>query len=290
MKLTRNLSIATILLSTLTLSGCISSTLNGKNIRISKNRIVSSGNVVTKTLNFGEVTRIKLDGLQDVFVTQGNRQKIEVRASDNVMKYGDFRYDNGELTISVLNGKDNLQDFDMEVYITVRTLDNIVSSGTGDIEFRGTFRTPTLSMKLNGTGDIDIPALECDFLTSILNGTGDISLYGTCETAKLQLNGTGDIKAQLSCRSDVNASLTGTGDIRLSGTTHSARYSDSGTGDIYARNMRAEDVRASATGTGDITCHASQSFTGKTTSITHITCYGKPKNKDLSTEHYSFPD
>ncbi len=278
------------------ITSCGVTSVNGKTIinDFDNDRITGSGNIVSKTLNIGSFENIKVQGMQDVVITQGSRSNVVVKGSDNLMQYNDISVQNGTLVVSQTQNKNgrshSFRKYDMTVEITVPDLDKITSNGTGDISFRGTFNTTSITLLLNGTGDIILPALKAQILKANLNGTGDIQVSGTASNTTLNLNGTGDLISKLSNGNTLKASLTGTGDIKLSGSVISATYSATGTGDIYAKNMIAKDVTASATGTGDITCYASDSFSGNRSSITHITCYGKPADRNFKSEGYSFPD
>ena len=293
MKLFKSLALAVAISTTaMTMTGCAGSTVNGKTIFNSGNTVTPSGKIVSKTLNLQAFHSITLQGIQDVEITQGSKQKVVLTGSDNLIQYCSLKVkSNGDLDISLKkdNNNTNFRKFDVVVKITVPNLDKVVSNGTGDIKFTGNFKANDFSCTLNGTGDITLPGYSGGKFTGNLNGTGDLKIVGTGNTVKLSLNGTGDVTAKLSGLSSLTASLTGTGDLNVSGSTQSASYSCTGTGDIYARNMQAKDVTATATGTGDITCFASESFSGNRTSITHITCYGKPAKRDIRTEGYDFP-
>lgn len=278
--------------ATLILAGCAGSTVNGKTVSIFGDNITPSGKIVSKTYNLPSFHSITLQSIQDVEITQGSKQKVTLKGSDNLLDYTSLKVSgNGDLVISMKKEKNNrnFRKYDVVVHITVPNLDKVVSNGTGDIKFTGSFKAENLECLLNGTGDISLPALKANYFKGNLNGTGDLMVSATANSAKLHLNGTGDVTAKLTGVSTLDASLTGTGDLNVSGTATSANYKCSGTGDIYARNMQAKNVTASATGTGDITCYASESFSGNRTSITHITCYGKPSKRDIRTEGYDFP-
>lgn len=277
--------------SLIAFSACGVTSVNGKTIvnDFDNDRIIGSGNIVTKTINVSSFDNINVQGLQDVVITQGSRTKVIVKGSDNLMQFNEISVENGTLIVSQTRNK-NFSKFNMTVEVTVPDLDKVTSNGTGDISFRGSFTTTSLTLILNGTGDIILPALKAQTCKANLNGTGDIQLSGTAANATLNLTGTGDLIAKFANVDAIKANLTGTGDLKISGSANSAIYSATGTGDIYAKNMIANNVTASATGTGDITCYAADSFSGNRSSITHITCYGKPAKKNFKSEGYSFPD
>lgn len=271
--------------------GCVSADANGKNKIYANKRITPSGRIVSKSFDMGNFSSVNLNGIQDVVITQGKRNKVTVKASDNILPYCKLNNNNGTLIISIKDDEDlkNFSKCDMVVYVTMKDINRVMSSGTGDIKFQGSIKSQSLSLSVSGTSDFSLPVFFGDFLTASISGTGDMSIGGKVTNAHLSISGTGDISASLNGLNNLSASISGTGDMNLTGTTEAANYSVSGTGDLYARNMIAKRVGASANGTGDITCYASESFSGSRSHITNITCYGKPKKRNFRTEGYSFP-
>ncbi len=272
--------------------GCISVDANGKTKVFSVGKtIVPSGKIVSKSYDLGKFSSVNLYSIQDVVITQGRHNKVTVKASDNILPYCKLKNHGGTLVISLDEKKSgvNFSKCDMVVYVTMKDIESVTSSGTGDIKFQGSIRSKSLSLSVSGTSDFSLPVFSGEFLKVSISGTGDMSIGGTVSNSYLSISGTGDIDANLVGIHNLSASISGTGDMNLAGETETASYNVSGTGDIYAKKMIAKHVNANANGTGDITCYASESFTGSRSQITNITCYGKPKNRNFRTEGYSFP-
>lgn len=288
----RSFIVALATLSLICATGCISVDANGKTkIFNSGSRIIPSGKIVSKSYDMGTFSSINLNSVQDVVITQGKHNKVTVKGSDNLIPYCKLKNQGGTLVINLSDGEKgvNVNNCDLVVYVTMKDIESVKSSGTGDIKFKGSIRSKSLSLSVSGTSDFSLPVLSGDYLKVSISGTGDMTIGGKVTNARFSISGTGDISAKLEGVANLSASISGTGDMNLTGTTDTASYSVSGTGDIYAKNMIAKNVDANANGTGDITCYASESFTGSRSQITNITCYGKPKNRNFRTEGYSFP-
>jgi len=272
-------------------SGCMTVDANGKSQHNGKNTITPSGKIATKDYNLGTISSINLTSLPDIVITQGSRQKVTVKASDNILQYCQLKNNDGKLTISLTKDGDtkNFKGFDMVIYITVKDIKSVRSTGTGDVKFQGSINVESLDLSTSGTGDIQLPMFSCGTIKVNITGTGDVSVNGKANFANLSISGTGDINAKINGLDKITASISGTGDMSIKGSTEYAKYSVAGTGDIYARNMIAKYVKAAANGVGDITCYASESFSGSRNDLTNITCYGKPKNRNFNADGYSFP-
>lgn len=273
------------------LSGCLSIDSNARDKSFGKTVIKASGKMASKDYNLKPISSINLSGMQDLVITQGNRQKITVKASANILQYCKITNDNGTLSISLTKEARSIsfKDFDMTVYVTVKNIRNIKSTGTGDIKFQNSFKSETLDLALMGTGDINLPDLIAGSLNANISGTGDIHIRGNADNASLSITGTGDLDTNLEGLNKLLASVSGTGDVNAKGTADTAEYYVSGTGEINARHLIAKKVKAVASGTGDITCYASRYFSGNRSGTADITCYGNPKNRDISGKGYSFP-
>lgn len=276
MKLSKPIVFLTMAAVALTgLSGCIyNSNINGSN----KKFIKPSGKIVSKTYEMGTITSISLNSLPDLVVTQGSTPKIVIKGSDNILPYCQLKKDGNNLSISLSKDYDRnqFQKCDIIVYATVKDLQKVITTGTGDVSFQGPIKADLLTLSTTGTGDISMPAFTAKTLIVNITGTGDVSVNGNADNVKLSISGTGDIKSKLTGINNLSASVSGTGDISIEGNANNAYYKATGTGDILARNMIAKNVQASSSGIGDITCHASDSFSCHK-GEENIKCYGETK-------------
>ena len=107
-------------------------------------------------------------------------------------------------------------------------------NGSGDLMLRGPISTESLTLHVNGSGDIEARDLTSHRISVNINGSGDVHLAGKTREASFGINGSGDIDtSQLHCL-HVNATINGSGDI-----------------DCYA----SESINASINGSGDVDCN-----------------------------------
>lgn len=106
-------------------------------------------------------------------------------------------------------------------------------NGSGDVMLRGPIRTESLTLHINGSGDVEAHDLTSQRVSVNINGSGDVQLAGKAREARYDINGSGDIDCdQLHCL-HVNAAINGSGDI-----------------DCYA----SESINANINGSGDVDC------------------------------------
>ena len=106
-------------------------------------------------------------------------------------------------------------------------------NGSGDVMLRGPIRTESLTLHINGSGDVEAHDLTSQRVSVNINGSGDVQLAGKAREAHYDINGSGDIDCdQLHCL-HVNAAINGSGDI-----------------ECYA----SESINANINGSGDVDC------------------------------------
>ncbi len=88
-------------------------------------------------------------------------------------------------------------------------------NGAGDLNLKEKLSVPSISIHVNGAGDIRIPSMDVDELSIKVNGAGDATLGGKAASARFSVNGAGDIDARnLEC-TDVTTQKAGLASIRL---------------------------------------------------------------------------
>jgi hypothetical protein len=171
-----------------------------------------------------------LDIPATVYLSQGNEQSISIDAQANIL-------DN--IVTSVRNGSLRLK-FDrnvmhcepIKVYITIKDLNEINISGSGDVISKTLFVSDqNLYVNLSGSGSIDLQADAPEVSVNIV-GSGDIKLSTICERLSGNISGSGKITLE-------------------DGLTNYADFKISGSGDIFAYNFPVEICYINTAGSGD---------------------------------------
>jgi hypothetical protein len=238
--------------------------------------VLNAGNtdVLTQDRQLSTFTAIKLICSVDLIIHQGNTQQVTVKADSDIIDYIETRVENGTLVVDV--NKNNFFNVHvMEVHITVRNLDKITSSGSGDIEITGNYKTSDLKVILNGSGDFQA-SLEAAGLELEINGSGDAHIGGIHGSFKLAVAGSGDVEANDLQLETCAISGSGSGDISLSGSTVDLVMSQMGSGDINAYGLKAVNATVSNSGSGDMLVTVAESLQAKLNGSGDLTYRGEP--------------
>ena len=204
-----------------------------------------NGNVVTKERTTESFTGIKVSTGIDVYLKQGDNEKVSIEADENIQEYILTEVRNGVLHVYT---ETNLRDADRKrVYVTMKEVRSVSTSSAGDIFGESPIKGDKLEISASSAGNIklDVSAKE---IKAEISSSGDISLKGDADILEADLSSAGDLKAyDLSVKeADVSVSSAGDADINVSEKL-TARASSAG--DInYHGNPKYVDVHSSSAG------------------------------------------
>ena len=209
--------------------------------------IKGEGPVSTKKLKLESFTSIALAISGNVYLYQGEQQKVEVEGQENIIENLKTVVENGTWKIQF---KQNVRSYEkLNIYITLPTVREIVVSGSGDVVGKTRFeglREPRFAISGSGSILLDIQADEVE---TQISGSGDIELSGSAEELEAAISGSGDVAAEKLKAKSVEVSISGSGDAFVS-ASDLLKVSISGSGDVAYLGKPKTQVRIS--GSGDV--------------------------------------
>jgi len=179
---------------------------------------LAHGSDATETRDLDEFTRIVIQGAMDLNVVAGKSQSVKITADDDYLNRVETRVEDNTLYLSQEGRR--WHDVDVEVEITVRSLDGIFLEGAADIVATG-IKSDEFDLEIDGAGDVTLEG-TCGSLTIEINGAGDVDAEDLkCKSVDATINGAGDIDAYAS--ESVEAVLNGVGDITICGDPDKVR-------------------------------------------------------------------
>jgi len=177
----------------------------------------SDGEQVTQTYDFSGFSKIRIDGVYRVTVTQGDTFSITTSGDEKEMEKSKVELIGDTLVLGSKSKKwsrDNQQRHGITTTLTMPNLDGIAINGV--TEFMGdNLDLGDLDLDVNGVADLTLSG-TCGELTAIVNGVGDIDLKDLkCETGDLSVNGAGELSAYTS--QSVKARINGVGEMKIYG-------------------------------------------------------------------------
>lgn len=196
---------------------------------------------------------VDVEGSFDVYITQGSTESVIVDAPPDIMDHIVTEVTDGTLRIKDKRrnawGSSWSNHKKVTVRVTVRDVNAIGITGSGDVYFKDGIKAEKLKIKVSGSGDaagkIEVKTLDCS-----VSGSGNIKISGHADDSNVSVSGSGDYSgrglpttnttvqvsgsgnASINASSSITASVSGSGDVNYTGGAQHVIKSRSGSGDI----------------------------------------------------------
>jgi len=192
----------------------------------------------SKTYDVGEFTSIYLEGGYKVFLIQGNKNSVRVKASDDdVFDYIQVKNYSNELNIDL---EPDHFDFDRIIlYITFKDLEKLKIEGGVKLETKGYLDLNDFELYVAGGAKIEID-MKAEDVEIVGEGGVLFELDGVARSLDVRVSGAGHVDADELKTKDVNFKIEGVG-----------------TGSVYA----TETLNARIEGVGKLKYHGNPKVT-----------------------------
>ncbi|MDQ3277530.1 MAG: DUF2807 domain-containing protein [Bacteroidota bacterium] len=197
-----------------------------------KDKISGSGTITTEHRSVSNFTKLTTAGAADVHVLQGANFSVQVKGYSNLLPYFETRVVNNTLAVGYKEGT-NVRNDNVEVFVTMPTLEGARIEGSADMDVKGTFTSNRMDFSVDGSGNIDVENGTTQGLYTAISGSGNIRLHGLmADAADVNIAGSGT--TEVTVVTYLKATLTGSGNVYYKGTPV-VESSVSGTGKIVHR-------------------------------------------------------
>lgn len=214
-------------------------------------KIRGSGDLVQEERPVGEITSVELATIGLLNIELGDTEKLIIEAEDNLLEYLETDVHRGHLVIDNRNNY-NLQPRKRIRYLlTVRSLEAIEISSSGDIEAPD-LKADRFKININSSGNLDMGDLECKSLDIDISSSGNVDLgMLTTEFINVDISSSGDIVIEGGTANEQEINISSSGDYsarRLESNEAVVHINSSGNAIINVRDR----LRASTNSSGDI--------------------------------------
>ncbi|MFB0537093.1 MAG: head GIN domain-containing protein [Anaerolineae bacterium] len=193
-----------------------------------------SGNVFEEVREVSGFTGVALAGIGELTIEVGERQSLRIEAEDNLMPYFETEVRNGVLEIGVEDRINLNPTRPVRFYLTVKELDKIVLSGSGDIKAPD-LEAERFSVTISGSGNVEMGDLSADILNVTISGSGNLDIAGgQVEEQDITISGSGEYQAGDLSSESVEITISGSGNATIWATDSlDVRISGSGSVNYY---------------------------------------------------------
>jgi hypothetical protein len=202
----------------------------------------------TENRSVGDFSRISMGISGDVYISQGETQKLKVEAEDDIIGLIVTEVKNDELKIRF--SKSNVRTrMPIRIWVTTTDLEGLYLSGSGNMITETAIKTDEMELKLSGSGNINVKDLSCDELDAAISGSGNIDVAGKADEMSIAISGSGNCNADEFQTEETDIKISGSGNCKVN-ASKDLSVAVSGSGSVfYAGNPT---IDASISGSGKI--------------------------------------
>lgn len=241
--------------------------------------VKGNGNLKSQEREVGNFSGIKVNCSADVYIQQGEKTSVLVKADENLLELIETEVSGDILKIDINGNISRVKQ--MVVIVTVTNLNEIQINGSGDVDSENTIKGIDLEIGINGSGNVELD-LDMKNVKTSINGSGDVELSGVAGNFELKVSGSGSFEGKELRLNLCNISVYGSGDVELSGSANSIEVVQSASGDINLYNLDAQDATVNTSGSGDVVVSVSGKLKAKLRGSGDLTYKGTPTSVDVN--------
>lgn len=226
--------------------------------------VKGTGSVTTRTVSLSSFTGINMTMAGNVIIKKGENLQVQLEGQSNILDLISLDVSNKEWTIYP---RECVRSYtDLNVYITMPSLESVVLTGSGTISSTDVFENDVnmllagsgkitfsgsgdkASIMHTGSGSVDFAGDYKDIATTI-SGSGSITMTGTCTTLKVTNSSSGGVDGFGLVASGVQVVSSGSGGTKVNATS-TLDVTLSGSGSVYYKGNPA--ITSNDTGSGSI--------------------------------------
>lgn len=208
--------------------------------------IQGNGKIVTRFINVGDVTEIKLSGDADVLLVTDSTDKIIIVGESNILD--EYVFDESGKSLKIKTKRCVSHHETVKITIPVKLVESLVLNGSGNFVSQNPLKAMDLELSLNGSGNFNLN-ISADDIVSKINGSGNINLKGSAKDMRATINGSGNFDSSECPSGSVNVTINGSGDCRVMATT-ALKVLIRGSGNVYYKGT--PDISTEVKGSGSV--------------------------------------
>ncbi len=213
-------------------------------------------------------------------VKQGSPQKVELEGSKEVLERADVYVEGGKLVIRSKERWGNWnwgRDERITVYITVKDINALSVSGSGDLEAQTKIVTGNLDLKVSGSGSLRAE-IDANSVDASVSGSGSVVLRGKCNNLESHISGSGDVEANVAIANRLDVSISGSGKLVATGSANTVKTTISGSGRVRAADLEANTCDVKIAGSGSVEINVKNELNANISGSGSVSYKGNPNH------------
>jgi len=216
-----------------------------------------------------------------MFLKQGSVNSVELEGDKEILEKIETRVEGGKLIIgyedqgSWFNWRSGWDDDKITAYVTVKDLDGLYASGSGNIVAQTKLTGSDMDIKVSGSGNIEAE-IEASDIEAKVSGSGDLTLKGKVRNMESDISGSGKINFTGDINGKVDIGISGSGRFTAMGSAREIKTTISGSGKINAAELVVDRCDVRISGSGDVVVNVRTSLNANISGSGTVTYKGNP--------------
>ena len=213
------------------------------------NVLGGNGDDHKKSYPIKDINGIDINIACELYITQNEEEAFRIEAKKDILHYIDVEKRDSVLYLTSNEDDINYDDWNVEVYLTVKTLKSLNIGGAAKVRNSGTLKGNKLSLDISGAADLDLN-IEVKKLLADFSGAVKAELEGRADYIVMDMSGASKVdaedliseacyldfsgfgKAEIYASKVLKVDMSGMGVVRYSGNPKKVDTGSSGLGVI----------------------------------------------------------
>jgi Putative auto-transporter adhesin, head GIN domain len=214
-----------------------------------------------------------------LYLRQGSPQKIELEGSKELLDEMETKVEGGKLIIGKKEKWNwSWGDDKITAYVTVKDINAISVSGSGDVVGETKIITSDIDLKVSGSGNLQIEVEASGEMEADVSGSGKIDLKGTCQSFDSDISGSGRVVMNASIKERATFGISGSGKIEATGVAKDVKAVITGSGKLATADLEVEKCEVRITGSGDVKINVKSELDANITGSGSVMYKGNPNH------------
>ena len=241
-------------------------------------KIRGSGELTTEEREVKGITGVELATIGTLYIEVGDEEKLEIEAEDNLIEYFETDVHRGYLVIETTGRVSLHPRRAVRYYLTVKHLDEIEISSSGDIEAPD-LKADRFEINIGSSGNFDMGNLEATSLDVRIGSSGDVTFESvTAKDVDISIGSSGDVRLR-----DLEAELLmvdigSSGNVSIGGgSVDEQDIVINSSGDFNGKRLECKEASVRINSSGDATVYVTEYLDARTNSSGDIRYAGDPE-------------
>ncbi|MBS1486067.1 MAG: DUF2807 domain-containing protein [Bacteroidetes bacterium] len=216
-----------------------------------------------------------------LILKQGSSQSVVLSGDKDMLEKIETEVSGGHLSIEIpakwaLRNWHWRDENKITAYVTVKDIEAISVSGSGDLESDGKILSNDMELRVSGSGSLTIDLDAKGELRADVSGSGDITAKGSCREFESHVSGSGKVNLTCAISGKADVGVSGSGRISMNGRANEIKAHISGSGKVLASDLEVSKCDVRISGSGDVEINVKDALDANISGSGSVSYKGNP--------------